>query len=261
MKLTTAKKKDGKGKEDQTESQQSSASKKSLIENTRLSMMEQANALVCKFQPLARRIAYKIASRLPSNIQVDDLIQAGMIGLIEASRRYDPNLGAGFGTYAGIRIRGEIMDEIRRNDWTPRSVHRDARKISDATRIIENKKGSPASHSEIVEESGLPLKRYHKVRQGTHECRVMNMDPILEAVHGNKDSNKPLENLQKADISHALAESVKKLNVREQKVIELSYSGLNLRETGEVIGVTESRICQHHMAITAKLRYLMQDHF
>ena len=99
---------------------------------------KKTNDLVVLHEPLVKRIAYHLMSRLPASVQADDLIQAGMIGLIEASRKFDPEQGASFETYAGIRIRGSMLDEIRRTDWTPRSVHRKAREVAEAVRKIEN---------------------------------------------------------------------------------------------------------------------------
>jgi len=104
----------------------------------------ESNELVVAHEPLVKRIAYHLMSRLPASVQADDLIQAGMIGLIEASRKFDPEQGASFETYAGIRIRGAMLDEIRRTDWTPRSVHRKAREVAEAVRKIENDVGRDA---------------------------------------------------------------------------------------------------------------------
>ncbi len=110
-----------------------------------------ADTLVNRHAPLVKRIAYHLMNRLPPNVQADDLIQAGMIGLLEASRNYDPSQGASFETYAGIRIRGAMLDEIRRSDWTPRSVHRKARMVADAMRSIENEQGRDARDVEVAE--------------------------------------------------------------------------------------------------------------
>ena len=110
--------------------------------------------LVTRHAPLVKRIAYHLMNRLPPSVQAGDLIQAGMIGLIEASRNYDPSQGASFETYAGIRIRGAMLDEIRRSDWTPRSVHRKARMVAEAMREIENAEGRDARDVEVAEAMG-----------------------------------------------------------------------------------------------------------
>ena len=105
-----------------------------------------------------------------------DLIQAGMIGLIEASRKFDPEQGASFETYAGIRIRGAMLDEIRRTDWTPRSVHRKARDVAEAVRKIENEKGRDARDVEVAKEMGLELDEYHKILQDATGCRIFSFE-------------------------------------------------------------------------------------
>ena len=118
--------------------------------------------LVTKHAPLVKRIAYHLMSRLPPSVQADDLIQAGMIGLLEASRNYDASQGASFETYAGIRIRGSMLDEIRRTDWTPRSVHRKARQVSEAVRTIENENDRDAKDVEVAEKLCITLHEYHR---------------------------------------------------------------------------------------------------
>ena len=111
-----------------------------------------SNELVIKYAPLVKRIAYHLMARLPSSVVVDDLIQAGMVGLLEASRNYRPDLGASFETYSGIRIRGSMLDELRRNDWAPKSVHRKNRELSKVVREIEARTGRDARDDEIANE-------------------------------------------------------------------------------------------------------------
>src|SRR3989338_668824 len=132
--------------------------------------------LVMVHAALVKRIAYHIMSRLPPSVQVDDLIQAGMIGLLEASRNYDPTQGASFETYAGIRIRGAMLDEIRKTDWTPRSVHRKARQVAEAVREIENLHGRDARDNEVAESLGISLDEYHRILQDASGCRMFSFD-------------------------------------------------------------------------------------
>ena len=134
------------------------------------------NELVVLHEPLVKRIAYHLMSRLPASVQADDLVQAGMIGLIEASRKFDPEQGASFETYAGIRIRGAMLDEIRRTDWTPRSVHRKAREVAEAVRKIENEKGRDARDVEVAKVMGLELNEYHKILQDATGCRIFSYE-------------------------------------------------------------------------------------
>ncbi|MDH5469715.1 MAG: RNA polymerase sigma factor FliA [Gammaproteobacteria bacterium] len=224
-----------------------------------------SNELVVHHEPLVKRIAYHLMSRLPASVQADDLIQAGMIGLIEASRKFDPEQGASFETYAGIRIRGAMLDEIRRTDWTPRSVHRKAREVAEAVRKIENAVGRDARDVEVAEEMGLSLNEYHKILQDSTGCRIFSFeDPGTLADEGypqsNRQPNQPLENLQKSDFKQGLAEEIKGLPERERLVMALYYDEeLNLREIGEILGVSESRVCQIHGQALIRLRARMGE--
>jgi len=223
------------------------------------------NELVVLHEPLVKRIAYHLMSRLPASVQADDLIQAGMIGLIEASRKFDPEQGASFETYAGIRIRGSMLDEIRRTDWTPRSVHRKAREVAEAVRKIENEKGRDARDVEVAKAMGLELNEYHKILQDATGCRIFSYeDPGTlgedNFVQHSRHPNQPLENLQKSDFKMGLAGAIKGLPERERLVMALYYDEeLNLREIGDILGVSESRVCQIHGQALIRLRARMED--
>ena len=222
--------------------------------------------LVSKHAALVKRIAYHLMSRLPPSVQADDLIQAGMIGLLEASRNYDASQGASFETYAGIRIRGAMLDEIRRTDWTPRSVHRKARQVAEAVREIENQEGRDARDVEVAEKLGIELNEYHRILQDATGCRVFSIDDA--GVNGDETPqpvsdtprNEPLDSLHTADFKSALAESISNLPERERLVMAMYYDEeLNLREIGEVLGVSESRVCQIHGQALIRLRARMTD--
>jgi len=133
---------------------------------------------------LVRRIAHHLAARLPACVEVDDLIQAGMIGLIEAARSYDAEQGAAFTTYASIRIRGAMVDEIRRNDWAPRSVHRRAREAAAAMREIEQTTGCPASATDVAARIGLPLPEYLRILEDSARSQVLSLETQVED-HGD----------------------------------------------------------------------------
>ncbi|KKL97240.1 hypothetical protein LCGC14_1836430, partial [marine sediment metagenome] len=117
--------------------------------------------LIEQHAPLVKRIAYHLIARLPASVDVEDLIQAGMIGLLDAANHYNPSQGASFETYAGIRIRGSMLDEIRRNDWAPRSVHRKAREIAETMRQLEQEKGRNATDSEVASALGIDINEYY----------------------------------------------------------------------------------------------------
>jgi len=223
------------------------------------------NELVVLHEPLVKRIAYHLMSRLPASVQADDLVQAGMIGLIEASRKFDPEQGASFETYAGIRIRGAMLDEIRRTDWTPRSVHRKAREVAEAVRKIENEKGRDARDVEVAKVMGLELNDYHKILQDATGCRIFSYEDPGTLGEENfaqqaRQPNQPLENLQKSDFKVGLADAIKGLPERERLVMALYYDEeLNLREIGDILGVSESRVCQIHGQALIRLRARMSE--
>jgi RNA polymerase sigma factor for flagellar operon FliA len=224
-----------------------------------------SDTLVNRHAPLVKRIAYHLMNRLPPNVQADDLIQAGMIGLLEASRNYDPSQGASFETYAGIRIRGAMLDEIRRSDWTPRSVHRKARMVADAMRSIENEQGRDARDVEVAEVLDMSLVQYHRILQDASGCRIFSIEELqsvgeLPYEGGNSDISGPFDGMQKDAFKKALAEAIAGLPERERLVIALYYDEeMNLREIGQVLGVSESRVCQIHSQATLRLRSRLAD--
>lgn len=231
-----------------------------LATYTAIQKQKGANDLVNQHAGLVKRIAYHLMNRLPPNVQADDLIQAGMLGLLEASRNYDPTQGASFETYAGIRIRGSMLDEIRRSDWTPRSVHRKARMVADAMREIENHEGRDARDVEVAQLLGMSLEEYHQILQDSTGCRIFSLDE-LNAVGeglpdlGEKMSDGPFEGLQKDAFKQALSDAIAGLPERERLVIAMYYDDeMNLREIGHVLGVSESRVCQIHSQATLRLR-------
>ncbi|MFQ5469306.1 MAG: RNA polymerase sigma factor FliA [Gammaproteobacteria bacterium] len=222
---------------------------------------KQTEDLVMQHAALVKRIAYHIMSRLPPSVQVDDLIQAGMIGLIEASRNYDAGQGASFETYAGIRIRGSMLDEIRKGDWAPRSVHRKARQVAEVVRQIENSTGRDARDHEVARELNMSLDEYHKTLQDASGCRLLSFEDmgITEDAVPSKSSNggiaSPFEGVQRDDFKRSLAEAISGLPERERLILTLYYDEeLNLREIGSVIGVSESRVSQIHSQALIRLQ-------
>jgi RNA polymerase sigma factor for flagellar operon FliA len=224
-----------------------------------------AETQVLQYAPLVKRIAYHLLTRLPPSVLLEDLVQVGMLGLIEASRNYDPGQGASFETYAGIRIRGAMLDEIRRSDWTPRSVHRKSREVADAIRRVENRFGRDAKDVEIAQELEISLDEYHQILQDSVGSRVLSIDE-MEMLGINSpgdlkdDSHGPADGLEREGFKRALAKAITSLPERERLVIALYYDDeLNLREIGEVLGVTESRVCQIHSQATSRLRAKLAD--
>ncbi len=215
---------------------------------------------VDKHAALVKRIAWHLKSRLPANVLLDDLIQAGMIGLLEAAKNYDAAQGASFETYASIRIRGAMLDEIRKNDWAPRSVHRNSRKVAEVVRQIENEKGRDARDSEIAEALEMDLDEYNKVLQDASGQKILSFEEIGigdESILDNIPNPQTgiLDGLQKEDLKAHVANAIASLPERERMVMALYYSEeLNLREIGAVIGVSESRVSQIHSQAIIRLQ-------
>lgn len=226
---------------------------------------KESAAVIVQYAPLVKRIAYHLMARLPASVIVDDLIQAGMVGLLEASRNYKAELGASFETYAGIRIRGSMLDELRRNDWAPKSVHRKTRELSQVVRAIEGRTGRDARDDEIAKEMGISLDDYYKILQDATNSRMFGFDELgvdedaLEL--GMVDSgSSPYEAMRDERFKTKLTEAISGLPEREKMVVTLYYeSELNLREIGSVLGVSESRISQLLSQAMIRLRARMKD--
>lgn len=218
--------------------------------------------LIERYAPLVKRIAYHLLARLPASVQVDDLMQAGMIGLLEASKKYDGTKGASFETYAGIRIRGAMLDEVRKGDWAPRSVHRNTRMVSDAIRAIEARTGRDAKDQEVAAELQLSLEDYYGILGDTLGSRLFSFDDLIQdgeqgGLHEDVSSSHggPLHGLEDERFQSALADAIAHLPERERLVLSLYYDEeLNLKEIGEVLGVSESRVSQLHSQCAARLR-------
>ncbi|MES9830298.1 MAG: RNA polymerase sigma factor FliA [Candidatus Thiodiazotropha sp.] len=236
-----------------------------LATYTAMQQQQNFDDLVDQHAGLVKRIAYHLMNRLPPNVQADDLIQAGMLGLLEASRNYDPTQGASFETYAGIRIRGAMLDEIRRSDWTPRSVHRKARMVAEAMREIENYEGRDARDVEVAEALDMSLEEYHQILRDSTGCRIFSLDELTAVSDGFPVAREgladtPFDGLQKDAFKKALAEAIAGLPDRERLVIAMYYDDeMNLREIGHVLGVSESRVCQIHSQATLRLRSRLTD--
>ena len=215
--------------------------------------------IVAKHSLLVKRIARHLSAKMPSNVQVDDLIQAGMIGLLEAAKKYDVSKGASFETFAGIRIRGAMLDEIRRGDWGPRSVYRNSRKINEFTRIIEAKLGRDAKDSEIANAMGISFSEYSTIMKDLKGCRLFSLDEVVgpDEPKVKKGDINSIPDLNFADerFKTALLKAIETLSEREQLVLKLYYEQeLNLKEIGSQLGVSESRVSQIHSQAALRLR-------
>lgn len=201
---------------------------------------------------LVKRIAYHMVARMPASIQVEDLIQAGMIGLLEAAQKFQDDKGAVFETYAGIRIRGAIVDEMRRGDWSPRSVHRNSRRINEAIAHIESQTGVDATDQQIADYLDVDLAQYHAMAQDCASTKLYSYEETFDeegdeliGSESSKQHQNPADMVQKQALKAALSAVIKDLKERDQLVLSLYYEQeLNLKEIGEVLSVSESRVSQ-----------------
>jgi RNA polymerase sigma factor for flagellar operon FliA len=221
--------------------------------------------LVVTYAPLVKRLAYQMMARLPASVEVEDLIQNGMMGLLDAINRFEDGMGAQFETYAVQRIRGAMLDGLRETDWAPRSTRRDMRRIEAAINALEQKNGRPPSEPEIAEHLGLELSEYQRMLLDARGHQLLYFDDFtseegedfLERHFGQTDTE-PLALLEDADARVKLVEAIQNLPEREKMVMAFYYDEeLNLREIGEILNVTESRVCQLHSQAIARLRALM----
>ena len=209
------------------------------------SACEDAAALVQTHTALVRRIALHMIARLPGHVQLEDLIQAGMIGLLEAANKFDANRGASFSTYAGIRIRGAMVDEIRRGDWVPRSVHRQSREIAIAINKLEARLGREPSDREIASELGMEPDRYYQALDDAAAGKLHSYETLLEDEQPHGRADELSRGLEDDRLKASVTDAISSLTEREQLVLSLYYEeGLNLKEVGSVLNVGESRVSQ-----------------
>lgn len=218
--------------------------------------------LIQHFAPLVKRIAHHLMARLPASVQVDDLVQNGMIGLLDAIGRYESGLGAQFETYATQRIRGAMLDGLRENDWLPRGIRRELRRVEKALHQLEHAQGRSPTEQELAEALGMPLADYQRLLLEARGHQILYFEDFSEEEgesfldrHVSDDDTTPLQQLEEQALRQALVEGIDALPEREKLVMALYYEEeLNLREIGEVLGVTESRVCQLHSQAIARLR-------
>ena len=200
------------------------------------------------YAPLVKRIAYHLMAKLPASVQVEDIIQNGMLGLLDAMSRYEEGLGAQFETYAVQRIRGAMLDGLRENDWLPRSLRRDMRRIESAIHTLEQQKGRQPTEGELAESLGMPLGEYQKMLQEARGYQLVYFedftdgddDDYLDRHSVGTEDLDPLERLLDKNMRDVLVKAIGDLPEREKTVMGLYYEeDLNLREIGEILGVSE----------------------
>jgi RNA polymerase sigma factor for flagellar operon FliA len=217
---------------------------------------------VADYAPLVKRIAYHLMARLPSSVQVDDLIQAGLIGLLDAVKNYDGSQGAQFESYATQRIRGSMLDELREADWLPRNARKNCRQVENAIGAMQQRLGRQPTEQEVADSLNVPLDRYQAMLQDARGCQLLYYEDFHD--EGAEDffdhfrsegQVSPLDILQDERFRGVLAKAIAALPEREKMVMGLYYEQeLNLKEIGQILGVSESRVCQLHSQAVARLR-------
>ena len=218
------------------------------------------DAMLHQYSPLVRRLAHQMIAKLPANVEIDDLIQVGMIGLTDALSRFDAGQGVQFETFATQRIRGAMLDELRGADWMSRGTRKQQRDIESAVRSLEQKLGRAPVESEIAKEMGITLSDYQEMLGKVRGTQLIYLED-MSGDDGDSDyldrheGNDPLSLLQDHRMREALVEAIKNLPEREQYVMSMYYEqDMNLKEIAAVLGVTESRVCQLHSQSIARLR-------
>jgi len=223
--------------------------------------------IVLEHTPLIRYIVNRIAVRLPSHIDLDDLHNTGVIGLMDAIEKYDPEKNCKFKTYAEFRIKGAILDQLRSLDWVPRSVRQKSRKLEKAYGEVEQRLGRSASEEEVADSLGLEIDKFHALMNQVRGISLVNLEEIrgtnsdgdragtfadiIEDVH----SENPFASLKLTETKHVVSDTIGSLPEKERLVISLYYyEDLNMKEIGNILGITESRVCQIHTKAVMRLR-------
>ena len=227
------------------------------------------NSMLKQYSPLVRRLAHQMLAKLPANVELDDLVQVGMIGLTDALSRFDTALGVQFETFATQRIRGAMLDELRGTDYLSRGTRKQQRAIEAAVHRVEQRLGRAPVESEIAREMGLSLAEYQDLLGRVRGTQLVYLEDIAGAGpdddyldrHAGDDGLNPLVKLQDSRMREALIEAIKHLPEREQYVMSMYYEhDMNLKEIAAVLKVTESRVCQLHSQSIARLRVKLRSY-
>jgi RNA polymerase sigma factor FliA len=228
--------------------------------------------IVIEYAPLIKYIAQKIAARLPSNIELDDLISCGVIGLMDAIQKFDPTRDNKFKTYAEFRVRGAILDELRAQDWVPRSIREKAKLVERAYAKLESNLGRPAIDEEMCKELNLTQEEFYDLLNKAKSVSLLNIDDSTTFNRGDKKlmaglmedsrSNNPFSAVSYKDARDKIKEGIMSLPEKQRLVLSLYYyEDLNLKEIGQVLTVTESRVSQLHTQAIMKLRAKLKNVF
>jgi len=228
--------------------------------------------IIVEYAPLVKFIAQRIAARLPASVELDDLISCGVIGLMDAIKKFDSKRDNKFKTYAEFRIRGAILDELRSQDWIPRSVREKSKAIDKATNKLERTLGRTPKALEVAKEMGIEQDKYHQMLSLTQSVSVLNIDEnalfnrsdkkSFSSLLEKKRSSNPFEAVNFKKAQERIKEGIKVLPEKQKLVLSLYYfEDLNLKEIGQVLNITESRVSQLHSQAVKKLKLKFKDDF
>jgi RNA polymerase sigma factor for flagellar operon FliA len=229
--------------------------------------------LILKYAPLIKTVAGRLAMRLPPQVDQDDLMSAGIMGLLDAINKYDPEKGVAFKSYAEFRIRGAMLDELRAMDWVPRSVRKSAKRVEEAYGRVERREMRPAMDEEVAEELDIGIDAFHKLLEEVRGIATISEDELgdlisdekvtsLWQIYHNNMSTDPLSSLDLVELRDVLAGAIESLPENERLVVTLYYyEELTMKEIGSVMGYTESRISQLHTKAVMRLRHRVRDYF
>jgi RNA polymerase sigma factor for flagellar operon FliA len=222
---------------------------------------------VTEFAPLVRRMAHYLASKLPASVEIDDIIQAGLIGLMDAAQRFEESQGFKFETFASQRIKGAMLDELRQSDWLPRSARKSMRQIETAIAKLEQRLGRPPAERELAAELGLTLEAYQELLLEARGTQLLHLDDFGQEgedsyleTHCPDERENPLDRLSDKRFRAALIQAIEHLPEREKLLMSLYYEqDMNFKEIAAVMEVSESRVCQLHSQAVARLRSKLKD--
>lgn len=225
--------------------------------------------LITEYAPLVKYIAHRIAMRLPPQIEVDDLINSGILGLIDAIEKFDPSKEVKFKTYAEIRIKGAILDELRAMDWIPRSIRKVINRLVDAYHEMEQKLGRPARDEEIAEQLGLKIEEFYELIKQAAGVPLISLDGLVDRDEKRRNILSCLEDpksdnafgiLGLSEIKDVIVKAIDDLPEKEKQVISLYYyDELTMKEIGKVLDLTESRVSQIHTKAVLRLRVRIKN--
>jgi RNA polymerase sigma factor for flagellar operon FliA len=229
---------------------------------------DQKDELLSKHAVLVKKLAYQLKAKLPPSVELDDLIQAGMMGLLDAINRYEDTHGAQFETYAAQRIKGSMLDELRSSDWLPRGVRKNMRDVEAAISQLEQQLGKPPTEKEVAKKLQLSLDDYYEMLGDCSGHQLIYYEDFHESENGEhfldrfntNNGSDPIKNLLDSNFREALADAITALPEREKVLMGLYYEQeLNLKEIGSIMNVSESRVSQLHSQAVARLRANLKE--